>query len=334
MCLKLQAENKHFVEKTRVEHKCQSCEKTLSSFQRLQGHLNICKKKKENERKTEEERVKMLSEKVMQLENDVENLKQKPQIINNNTINNNNFQINVQCNIDLMSFMTAENIKDIFEKYFNIKVLLGAKEAFANFTVEHFLSGEDRPLYICNDGQRNYFSFFDKKGKKIPDKNARILIFQLMTHASELIKNTYDNHLKNVNVSVKQLNKAYNELMELQDNNKKYVKRLCSILPKTVEERHIRDEILKQQQLKDKENKETTAELVLENDLESFDDEFILGYEVRKLFSSKKHFAFTGEIKGPAEILVDPEAKEKFEKFLKSSRFNEVLVDTVMKIDP
>ena len=95
---------------------------------------------------------------MQKVENNLNEVKDKPQIIN---INNNNNKIVINGNVDFMTFTTPENIKDIFEKHFNIKVLK-AEEGFADFTVENFLSGDDRPLYICTDGQRNRFSFFDK----------------------------------------------------------------------------------------------------------------------------------------------------------------------------
>ncbi len=164
-CIKIQNENINI-----NKFICNFCNKELSTKQSLDRHIKVCKSKKNNE---DNEIKKLLNE----LHNEIKDIKNSNTINNttinntvNNTVNNtiNNITIN---NIDFMSFMTAERIKEIFDKKFNIETLFGAEKSLANFTIENFLSGKDKPIYLCTDKERNKFIFLDKNNKNYSLKN-------------------------------------------------------------------------------------------------------------------------------------------------------------------
>jgi len=216
---------------------CEHCDKNLSSKHSLKYHLNICKQKIKKDKAEKDDELKIV---VKQLQEELKELKEKPNIINNNTVNNtvnNNLTIN---NIEFLSFMTESKIKEIFDKYYNIETMLGSNKSLAEFTIENFFTGEENPIYLSSDIQRNMFCFL-KDNKKIFDANAKILIDLISTYGFASIQKLYNNHVKQFKQKPVQLNNAFNDIMKLKTECKDYVNQLSIMLPKTIEERKISD---------------------------------------------------------------------------------------------
>ena len=190
-CIRLQIEKNQTIF-SNDKFICNFCNKELTTKQSLDRHINVCKSKKNNE----DSKIEKLEKLVNELNNEIKEIKDnKNTNVINTTINNtvNNITIN---NIDFMSFMTGERIKEIFDQKFNIETLFGSEKSLANFTIENFLSGKDKPIYLCTDKERNKFIFLDKNNKKINDTNAQILIDLIMKYGFNKIKKSFDNHCK------------------------------------------------------------------------------------------------------------------------------------------
>jgi hypothetical protein len=307
---------------------CEFCDKELSSKQSLTRHLNTCKKKIVNEIKTDykkdNDEITELKNIVTKLQEEIKEIKETkntPITINNNSNNNivnnnsnnivNNITIN---NIDFMSYMTSEKIKEVFDKYYNIQILLGSKESLAHFTIDNFLSGSDKPIYLCSDKQRNKFYFLDKNNKKIDDSNAQILINLIINHGLGSIKNTYTKYTKIVKQKQNKLDIALNDIMNLKIDNKEYINELTTYLPRTIEERKILDET------KSIENKfeEQDGEDGEEEEDEEKNETIIAGFPISELYKYKIHYMDTGKITAPADFIKSKENIILYTKFLNS----------------
>jgi len=236
-CIKIQTEKNENIKINKFI--CEFCDKKLTTKQSLNRHLNTCKNKE----------IKNLQNEIKDIKNTI-NKKNNNTTINNifnNTINNtiNNITIN---NIDFMSFMTGERIKEIFDKKFNMETLFGSEKSLANFTIENFLSGKDKPIYLCTDKERNKFIFLDKNNKKINDNNAQILIDLIMKYGFNKIKKSYNNHCK---IKPENLSNAYNSIMNIKKDGKEYINYLSNNLPKTIEERQIKDDVQSQNSIEE-----------------------------------------------------------------------------------
>ena len=297
-CIKIQNENiniNNFI--------CNFCNKELSTKQSLDRHIKVCKSKKNNE---DNEIKKLINE----LHNEIKEIKDNKNVINNNTtINNtvNNITIN---NIDFMSFMTAERIKEIFDQKFNIETLFGSEKSLANFTIENFLSGKDKPIYLCTDKERNKFIFLDKNNKKINDTNAQILIDLIMKYGFNKIKKSFDNHCK---IKPENLNNAYNSIMNIKKDGKEYINYLTNNLPKTIEERRIKDDVQNQNSI------EEDAIIFEDDDIINFDE--ISGIPLYEFNKYREHYIKTGKILIPSKF---EKTKENIDKLKKYFYFNNI----------
>lgn len=258
------------------EHNCQFCEKKLSSKHALSRHLGICKKK----------------------------VIQTAQV---NTINggNNNLHtgtgniinpvINITFNnVDFTSFMTKDKIKEVFEKHFTINILLGAQESLADFTVDNFLSGSDKPYYLCSDKSRKSFCYYDNQVKK-KDPQAEKLRSLILNHGMKTISSKYNSYKKISNKIPPTLDTAFNDIVNLKSNGKKYINKLSKKLPHTVNERY--DENFEiEEELEDDLEEDIEDNLNLLDDVNFDDNEFeIGGVPIRKLKRFKLRFLETGE---------------------------------------
>lgn len=288
---------------------CEFCSKELCSNFSLNRHLNICKIKKNHGGEIEE-----LKSMVIHLQDEIKKSSHLTSNITNNrntntnshnTINN-NITIN---NIDFMSYMTADRIKEVFDKHYNVPTLLGSEKSLANFTINNFLSGEDRPIYLCADKERNKFYFLDKNNKRIDDTNAQILINLIITYGFDSIKNYYNTNSNNKKI---ELNDAFTNVMNLKKDGKEYINQLSTSLPKTVEERQIRDN-LNDIQL----SKENNTIIKFEED-DELEIEYteIGGVPVTTLSKYKKYYIKTGVIMAPSNFIKTKESLQSYKKYL------------------
>jgi hypothetical protein len=287
-CIKIQIEKNENIKINKFI--CEFCDKKLTTKQSLNRHLNTCKNKE----------IKNLQNEIKDIKNTINNTNNNTTINNifNNTINN--ITIN---NIDFMSFMTAERIKEIFDKKFNIETLFGAEKSLANFTIENFLSGKDKPIYLCTDKERNKFIFLDKNNKKINDTNAQILIDLIMKYGFNKIKKSYNNHCK---IKPENLNNAFNSLMNIKKDGKEYINHLSNNLPKTIEERQIKDDVQSQNSIED-------VIIFEDDDIIDFDE--ISNIPLYEFNRYREHYIKTGKIMVPSKFEKTKENIDKLKKY-------------------
>ena len=294
-------------------HDCQYCYEVFQTNNSLIIHQTKCVKKFEWQ-------INELEKNKLELQNKLEKALNKPtKQINNNTLNINN--------IDFMSYMTEERIKDIFNKNFTLKTLYGSNEALVDFTINNFLLGEDKPIYLCADKERKKFYFLDKDNKRIDDTNANILTNLLVIHGFEYVKQIYNNHIENIKDQPAKLNDSFNTIMSLKKNNKDYISHLSDKLPKTIEERSILTDINNTQKVIEDKNKvieyvveETDSDSELDEDKYEIEDILcsILGITKYKLSVYKKWYIETGEIKVTNEFKHTDKNIDMYKKYLQS----------------
>ena len=274
---------------------CVFCKKKLSSQNGLNYHSNICKSKPKNERpiiKIEELIIENNSESIMNIDIDTVNdldtskvlfkklqnelrktkddLKNKNSgVVNNyivnNTVNNIN---NITINMNFLDFMSGENIKKIFDKEDNGKTFLGAEKSLAEFLVEKFLLGKDKPPYFCPDKSRYNFTYFDND-ELMEDLNAKILITLSKIYGADAIYNAYIDNRKNIE-NIENIDAIYDKLKNIDHNNKEILNELRILLPKNPKDREIQNKIYEIKTENDKkknviEEKQIIAKQLLEN---------------------------------------------------------------------
>jgi len=273
---------------------------------------------------------------ISELQNKIENIalkavnKPTKQINNNNNNNTMNNTLNIN-NVDFLSYMTKDRIKEVFDKNFTIKMLYdcSSNEALADFTIDNFLSGDDKPIYICSDKQRQNFYFLDKDKNRIDDKNAKILTNLIITYGLNSIEKSYNNHIQNIKEQPIKLNDSFKTVMSLKKDNKEYISHLTNKLPKTIKERYILDEIRNNLLIENTPSNKNDIEYVMEetdsdDDLDkneySTEDTICNMMEISryKLSLLKKWYIETGEIKVSDDFKCTDKNIEKYVKYLKS----------------
>lgn len=243
-CTQIQPETSKTVQKFECEH----CSKNFTSKYRLTYHItNSCKIVKnfsalENKVKVLEEKIKILEEKPTTVNNN-------SSTITGNTITGNNNNI---INISIKDYMTPELVRKTLKEHFNSETLKGGESVFADFTMDHFLNGTDKPIYICCDRSRKKFCYFDGKNQ-IEDPNADILTELVSFGLLEVLQKHYETSLKDLdeklseNACSKDITKYFNDqkdnvmsnyfkLKKLKKDGEDYRNRLSKKLPKTMEE--------------------------------------------------------------------------------------------------
>ena len=340
-CLKIQKDQNISTIKIRL-FKCKFCPKELSSQQSLNYHLNICKSKPNTIKDDKTDDIDILIDdadspsnfsELIEINDDVlvENinadiindlnksksiikqlqteLKKAKNEINNKHSNNivNNYNIvnntNITINMNFLDFMTAENIKEIFDKHYTGKIFLGAEKSLAVFMVEKFLLGKDKPIYLCPDKSRYNFTYFNDD-EIMDDLNAKILITLSKIYGADAIYNAYMDNKKNIE-NVENIDEIYNKLKNLDHNNKDYLNELRILLPKNLKDREIQNKIHeiklnedeKFRLLEEDENKKLKMEKqLLENiDLSVYENKIRDGL----LEEFIKLYLYTGELKCP-----------------------------------
>ena len=178
------------IQKPEIIHKCMFCEKILKTKQRLQSHIEICKKNTNINQKIEE-----IVKEIEALKNDK---LQNQNIITTNTATDNstnNITNTTIHNYGSILSLTKEDIKETFDKNYTLEDLFGSQKGLADFTTKNFLSGKDNPLYICTDKSRQKFIFTDENKKEKEDDNAFIII-KLMSKGFSKVDDLYKEELK------------------------------------------------------------------------------------------------------------------------------------------
>ena len=243
-----------------VIYECTFCSKILSSKQKLKYHVEICKKKNKN---TEEGNIEKINQKIEEI---MVCLKNNP-LQQNITINTDNSTNNTLTNTTTHNYgsilsLTKEMIQETFNKNYTMEDLLESQKGLADFTSKHFLSGKDKPLYLCTDKSRQKFIFTDKEQKETEDSNAFIII-KLMSKGFSKVDELYKQELNilkrrlkhfieeddNTNIvethrQLKQLEEVYKKIKNIDKDGDVYRKQLSKLLPSSLENRILHDDYL------------------------------------------------------------------------------------------
>jgi len=185
-----------------------------------------------------------------------------------NTVNGSGTQINITNNIGFMEYMTPERINNVFGEKYTIQTLMGGETALADFTIEYFLKGQDKPVYLVSDKSRNSFYFLDSEKNRIDDSDGKIIRSLIWSYGFNAIHSIYNDHVKKVSVNTdgaatfSSINQHYNSIKNLQkDDNgaKEYTQCLAKKLPKTLTEKELMENLWKAE-------KELTEKLRLEDE--------------------------------------------------------------------
>ena len=170
---------------------CKFCDKQLTSNERLQKHMDICKRRpSEEELKIKEElrikmeRIKELEDKIYKHETETKNIHNTTNNTTNN-INMSNSNNTHNTNISIINYMTEERVLQIFKDHFQLKDL--EQSRLGMFTVKHMLTGKDKPVYKCTDLSRKRCVYIDASGNETVDKNMKVLI-DLLHQANPYVK--------------------------------------------------------------------------------------------------------------------------------------------------
>jgi hypothetical protein len=277
-CLKSQG--KFISEK--MAFKCEFCSRELCSKRSLENHLEICKIKIKQELLA----LKDLKEKFKKIEEDVEELKNKPSIINN--INNSQ-----NINITINAYMTPEYVKKNLLENFTHKLLCtGLEKNLADLVVDLFLTGDGSPVYLCRDRARKRFYWLDENGKLIEDSNAKKLS-ALTLQGAEVVKKIYDEEMARIEGKIKECNGDYSRIiyfnkdmdklkkdfenfLELPDKGVDFQNQLSKRLPKSLEEKKLFDEEKeKKKTLSEKKKKREAEKIMMAQRYKECEDEII-----------------------------------------------------------
>ena len=277
MKIRLQKDPNLVIEK--IEFKCKYCEKKLSCKRRLETHINICKKKDEKKINTSE--ITEMKAEIKLLKKELEKVKDNPKQIINNTVNNtiNNYG-------SILTFMTPEVVLDTFKKLYDISIFLQSDKGLANFTTKHFLTGKNKPYYICVDKARKKFIFTDENKKKIEDVDAGILI-GLISNGMSVVTKFYEQHRKTLQKKlldssvtnnqsliediydqIIKLEKIYKSIKDTINKQKpeRYCSQLARRLPSCIEDREVLDRLTNESNESDDSDDEKIESIV--NELE------------------------------------------------------------------
>ena len=343
-----QRESKKCINSEKKEFMCTFCNKNLSSNQRLETHINICKKKKKEINNTELENIK---KEMSILKKSFEKIKAQSypyNTTNNITINTtDNSTTNIMNNYTpFLQYMTPSVIKETFEQKYTIKDLSGSQKALANFTSKYFLSGKNKPLYLCTDRSRQHFVFPDEN-RDIEDQNAMILI-ALISKGFGAVKKLYKKQLTELNrklkkhqeddntamitdtfAAIKKLEQNYQQVLSTQEEGDNYRAQLSKILPSNVDNRLLIDttlERLEENSDDDIEEKENEKEKEKEKEKRQIQMPVLHDKTARhignitygKLRLYKNHYLKTGKIIMPEHYNMYEEFKTKYLEFIHS----------------
>lgn len=329
-------------QKLKEIHKCNFCEKILTTKQRLHYHNDICKKKSNN--------IEDLNKKFEEITKEIATIKNNPlqqniTINTDNSTNNTNTLTNTTThNYGSILSLTKEMIQETFNKNYTMEDLLESQKGLADFTSKHFLSGKDKPLYLCTDKSRQKFIFTDKEQKETEDSNAFIII-KLMSKGFSKVDELYKQELNilkrrlkhfieeddNTNIvethrQLKQLEEVYKKIKNIDKDGDVYRKQLSKLLPSSIENRILHDDYLSDYDEEKNENLLEPNESIIEplNDplneplnepLYDKTARHIGGITYGGLRMFKNHYIKTGEKVYHPKHKYNPEYMKQFDDF-------------------
>lgn len=294
---------------------CMFCKKELTSNVRLSYHQKICKH--QNKETLEEKmdhiaiQLKLKDEKIQQLENEMNELKIKPVIQHVQHFTQNN-------QISIHTYMTPERVKEAFDM-FTLDTLLGSQKALANFTVDQFLMGKDKPAYLCTDRSRKKFFFMDETGQLIEDPNCEKLV-GLITPGLTKVQELYEVALfdkPKKGITEERLQDSYESILALKEDGSQYQCQLSKRLPSNIKEKERMEEQAQFPTIKITTYDESESQPIV---VEPEPTEQIGGYSLDKLDIYRKKYKLDQSILGPKNLLdtSNQELYQSYIDFLKS----------------
>ena len=239
-CLEIQG-------KTHSNFKCDTCNKFLSSKNKLESHKNICMIKKLSDQKEKElkdkiiieitaenknykEQIEQQKEQIKDLQKTIERMGlkaiERPTTTNNNTLNITSF----------MDFDNMDKIKNAIEDKLNINYVVDGQKGLANFVKDNLLTDDaGKLLYICTDPSRHIFKYKDSSGEVKKDVEAKKLTNYILEGGirtkSAVLGNDWckddkgDINIGRFNVMIEQ----QQSIMKLSDDNNSFKKELVSL---------------------------------------------------------------------------------------------------------
>ena len=243
---------------TIITYKCKFCNKELSSNQKLNNHLNICKEKnkKENVNQVENQTENQTENQIAKLKEELERIKGDMEKLKNSTVSTTNNIINNTINVSIISYMTAERVMDTFKEKYSKDIFLECEKGLADFTLDNFLMGKDKPVYLCTDRSRGQFKFIDLEGKLIEDPNADMLA-SMTSNGFEKVSKLFKEEIEKIDKKIEENSRlksnlvfellddknkiidTYNKIINVKKNGEVYRNRLSKKLPKSIEQRDI-----------------------------------------------------------------------------------------------
>ena len=232
--------------------KCELCKKEFTSVQSMKYHNGICKKKIDtleekieeeqyNHRQTKEQLEYELKLKTDELKLKADEIKRLQTLLSSSSekvVNNSHIENQTINNISITNYMTPDLVKDTFSNHFTVEMLLGAQKELANFTVDRFLLGKDKPVYLCTDRSRKKFAFVDDQGKQVEDVNCEKLV-RLITPGLNKVHEIYEDALFHTNTEIteEKLHDTYDAIRLVRKDGTLYQQQLSKRLPSKRDEK-------------------------------------------------------------------------------------------------
>jgi hypothetical protein len=121
-----------------------------------------------------------------------------------------------------------------------------------------------------------------------------------MKYGFNKIKKSYNNHCK---IKPENLSNAYNSIMNIKKDGKEYINHLTNNLPKTIEERQIKDDVQSQ----------NSIEIFEDDDIIDFDE--ISNIPLYEFNRYREHYIKTGKIMVPSKFEKTKENIDKLKKY-------------------
>ena len=152
--------------------------------------------------------------------------------------------------------MTAERVMDTFKEKYSKDIFLECEKGLADFTLDNFLMGKDKPVYLCTDRSRGQFKFIDLEGKLIEDPNADMLA-SMTSNGFEKVSKLFKEEIEKIDKKIEENSRlksnlvfellddknkiidTYNKIINVKKNGEVYRNRLSKKLPKSIEQRDI-----------------------------------------------------------------------------------------------
>lgn len=213
---------------------CVNCSKKFTTNQNLKRHLENCKTVIN---------VEKLVETVEVLSQQIKELKDKP--TTSTTINNNGGinQVNITNHIGFREYMTHEKIESIFNDHYTIQKMMEGQEGLADFTIEFFLNGTDKPMYFCSDKSRNSFYFLDSNKKRVNDPDGKIMSRMIYASGINSIREKFTSHCSNTKAISSDLEKNFNSITNLKEDDKTFTQTMAKKLPKSEKTKNLDKEL-------------------------------------------------------------------------------------------